>query len=431
MTPSSSGGADPLHDRNLLADPDVAGRWRLRFWVVFGGQSLSLIGSVLTQFVLLWWITDTTGSVSALATAGLAALLPQALLAPLGGTVADRYSRRFVMVAADLVSALCMVVLIVLFTMARVDLVHVYALMAIRSAMQAFQAPAAAASVPMLVPRAMISRVSGVNQAVQGLTVVAAAPLGALALGVMPIGWALTIDVVTAVLGVAPLLYFAIPQPRREVDASASLVGSMWMDFREGAAFVWSSPGWRRIFALLTGVMLVVMPSYTLVPLLVKSHFGGGAQEVALIEGLAGLGMLLGGALVAVMAPRRHVLWVVLGFGASCLSLALTAIVPPGLFWIAVIWWTLSGVTYVFGNAPLTSLLQTGVPVHLQGRVFSLLQAIVGFAAPVGLAVVAPLGQVTEVDTLFVAMGLLGAGVSFSGLLSPRLLGLGVQERES
>ncbi|MGD7412831.1 MFS transporter, partial [Ralstonia pseudosolanacearum] len=66
-------------------------RWRARFWAIFGGQALSLIGSALTQFVLLWWITDTTGSVSALATAGLAALLPQAVLSPLGGTFADRY----------------------------------------------------------------------------------------------------------------------------------------------------------------------------------------------------------------------------------------------------------------------------------------------------------------------------------------------------
>ncbi|MBO1915779.1 hypothetical protein J4727_01890 [Providencia rettgeri] len=54
----------------------------------------ALCGSALTQFVLLWWITDTTGSVSALAIAGIVALLPQALLSPLGGVLADRYSRR-------------------------------------------------------------------------------------------------------------------------------------------------------------------------------------------------------------------------------------------------------------------------------------------------------------------------------------------------
>ena len=48
-----------------------------------------MIGSALTQFVLLWWIMDTTGSVAALTLAGMFALLPQALFGPLGGTVAD------------------------------------------------------------------------------------------------------------------------------------------------------------------------------------------------------------------------------------------------------------------------------------------------------------------------------------------------------
>jgi MFS transporter, DHA3 family, macrolide efflux protein len=80
-------------------------QWQLRFWSVFTGQALSLVGSSLTQFVLLWWITDTTGSISALATAGIVGLLPQALLGPLGGTFADRHSRRLIMVTADLISA--------------------------------------------------------------------------------------------------------------------------------------------------------------------------------------------------------------------------------------------------------------------------------------------------------------------------------------
>ena len=82
----------------------------------------------------------------ALATAGMAALLPQALLGPLGGTLADRSSRRLLMTLADTVSALCMLVLIALFASGRVELWHVYTMMFVRSSMQAFQGPAAAAS---------------------------------------------------------------------------------------------------------------------------------------------------------------------------------------------------------------------------------------------------------------------------------------------
>lgn len=139
--------------------------WQLRFWSVFGDQALSLIGSALTQFVLLWWINDSTGSVSSLAAAGLAALLPQALLSPLGGILADRYSRRLLMVVADAVSAVCMLVLIALFLTDSIALWHAYAMMAVRSAMQAFQSTAASASVVMLVPGSFPVRASGLNQA--------------------------------------------------------------------------------------------------------------------------------------------------------------------------------------------------------------------------------------------------------------------------
>src|SRR6476620_1095508 len=113
----------------------AAGPWRLRFWTIWTGQALSLVGSALTQFVLIWWITQTTGSTSALAIAGVMALLPQALLGPLGGTLADRFSRRVLMIVADTVSALCMLVLIWLFQSGQIQLWHLYAMMFIRSSM--------------------------------------------------------------------------------------------------------------------------------------------------------------------------------------------------------------------------------------------------------------------------------------------------------
>ncbi|TFL15319.1 MFS transporter [Pusillimonas caeni] len=395
-------------------------RWQLRFWCIFGGQALSLIGSALTQFVLLWWITDTTGSVSALATAGMAALLPQALLSPLGGTFADRYSRRLLMIGADVISALCMVVLIALFLTGQIALWHVYVMMFIRSAMQAFQAPAAAASMAMLVPRSFLPRAAGLNQTLQGMTVVAAAPLGALAISVMPLGWALSLDVITALLGVTPLLIFAIPQ-RRSPKISAS---GIWPEFREGIHLVWDNPGLLRLYGLLGAVVLVVMPSFTLVPLLVKEFFNGGAPQVALMEGLGGVGMIVGGLVIAAIAPRRKMPWILVGFALSCLALALAALVPSSLFGVAVAWWVVSSAAFILGNAPLTALLQTTIPNHLQGRVLSLLSMVMGLAAPIGLALATPVGEWLGGRWLFVLMGVLGAMVSLSGFLSLSLRSL-------
>lgn len=407
-------------DTALPQVPDPGPGWAWRFGLIFGGQAFSLIGSALSQFVLLWWITDTTGSVASLAFAGLAALLPQAVLSPLGGTLADRWSRRLLMIAADAVSALCMCVLIALFLSGRIELWHAYSMMAVRSAMQAFQLPAASASVAMLVPRHFLPRAAGLNQMMQSLTLVAAAPLGALAVSLLPMGWALGIDVVTVVLGITPLLLLRVPQPRRAPGAPTGI----GHELREGVQTVWGSPGLWRLYALLGAAMLVVMPTFTLVPLLVKVHFGGGPMQVAWMEGLAGGGMVLGGLVVAALAPRRQMPWVLWGLALSCLAMALTALAPSRLFAVAVLWWTVSGMAFALGHAPLTALLQTIVPHQLQGRVLSLLHMVEGLASPMGLALASPLGEWLGVRWLFVITGVLGTLVILAGFLSAPLMRL-------
>jgi DHA3 family macrolide efflux protein-like MFS transporter len=412
---------------DIAADPDATppayhpgAGWKLRYFSIFGGQSLSLIGSALTQFVLIWWITDTTGSVAALAMAGVAALAPQALLAPIGGTLADRYSRRLLMIVADLVTALCMVVLMWLFASGGIELWHIYAAMFVRSAAQAFQMPAAAASVAMLVPGSFLLRASGLSQMMMGVVTIAAAPLGALAISVMPIGWALGIDVITAVLGIVPLLIFTVPQQ----FASAGERAGLWREFTEGVALVWRDTGLRNLYGLVAAVVLLLMPASTLVPLLIKAHFGGGAPQVAMLESVAGIGMILGGAAAAVLVPRRAMRRAIGALIAANLALMATGLVPGHLFWIGVAFWAAACVAMVVGNAPLAAVLQAIVPNQFQGRVFALLNMLMGLGAPIGLAIATPVGEALGVRWLFVGSGLLGALLCFAGLFSRPLMRL-------
>lgn len=395
-------------------------RWKLRYFSIFAGQSVSLIGSALTQFVLMWWITDTTGSVAALAMAGVAALLPQALLAPIGGTLADRHSRRLLMIVADIVSALCMAVLIWLFASGGIALWHIYVAMFVRSAAQAFQMPAAAASVAMLVPPGFLLRASGLSQMLMGVVTIAAAPLGALAMSLMPIGWALGVDVITAVLGVVPLLVFAVPQH----FAAAGERSGLWREFTQGVAMVWRDAGLRNLYGLVAAIVLLLMPASTLMPLLVKSHFGGGAPQVAMLEGMAGIGMILGGAAAAVLVPRRAMRRGIGALVAANLALMLTGLVPGDAFWFGVAFWAAASIAMVVGNAPLAAVLQAIVPNRFQGRVFALLNMLMGLGAPVGLAVATPVGEALGVRWLFVGAGLLGALLCVAGLFSRPLMRL-------
>lgn len=398
--------------------PPLLGAWRFRFFTIWSGQALSLIGSALTQFVLMWWIAQTTGSASALATAGIAAMLPQGLLGPFAGVMADRYSRRAIMIGADAITALCMIVLIALFATGGAQLWQIYSLMAIRSAMQAFQSPAAAASTSMLVPQEWLSRAAGLNQFVYGLMAVAAAPLAALALAWLPIHWALMIDVTTAILGIVPLLFFRIPQYR---VAPTARVG-IWADMCAGIGLVIGHRGLLTLYGLNALIMLTIVPSFALTPLLVQQHFGKGINEVAIMEASGGLGMILGGVVVSLVTFRRRIVVVLVNYAAACATVALAALAPSTMLWQAVVWWFISGVTYAVGNAPLRAILQTVVPNHYQGRVLSLFIMLWAAAGPLGLLVIGPLSDAYGIRAVFIGSGGLATLICLLGFCSRSLL---------
>ena len=156
--------------------------WAARFFTVWGGQAFSLFGSALVQFALVWYLTKQTGSATILATATLVAMLPQIVLGPFVGALVDRWNRRLIMILADGSIALATVVLIYLFASGRVQIWHIYLILMVRSLGQAFQFPAMQASTSLMVPEKQLTRISGANQTLQGVTNIVAPPTGALLL---------------------------------------------------------------------------------------------------------------------------------------------------------------------------------------------------------------------------------------------------------
>lgn len=138
--------------------------WKPRFFTIWSGQALSLVGSALVQFALVWWLTVETGSATTLATASFVALLPQIILGPFVGTLVDRWNRRLIMIAADASVALTTALLIALFATGRVAVWHVYLAMFLRSLGGTFHYPAMAASTSLMVPHEHLARVAGMNQ---------------------------------------------------------------------------------------------------------------------------------------------------------------------------------------------------------------------------------------------------------------------------
>src|SRR5918996_174686 len=89
--------------------------WARPFFTIWAGQALSLFGSALVQFALIWWLTQKSGSATVLAIAVMAGMLPQIVIGPFAGALVDRWNRRIIMIAADAMIAIFTLLLAYLF----------------------------------------------------------------------------------------------------------------------------------------------------------------------------------------------------------------------------------------------------------------------------------------------------------------------------
>jgi DHA3 family macrolide efflux protein-like MFS transporter len=370
------------------------------FWVVFTGQAFSLLGSRLVQFSIVWWLTSTTGSASVLAFTSIMALLPQVLISPFAGALIDRWDRRKVMMAVDTVNALAVVMLAVLFAGGSVQFWHIYALMFVRAVGGAFQWPAMQASTSLMVPREQLSRVAGLNQALMGLSAIVAPPLGALLIDVLPMESILAIDVGTAMLAIALLMFIRIPQPENgDSGKSSGGFSRVLEDMREGFRFV---AGWKGLLIIMGIAMifnLLTVPAMSLTPILVTDHFAGGSKEYALLEAAIGIGMVAGGLLLGAWGGFKTGA-IVMGIGVGLVGLA-----PGNLFPMALGGMALAGLMNPIVNGSMFALLQDKVPPEMQGRVFTLMMSSTAAMAPLGLAVAGPFAEVIGIQAWFVAGG--------------------------
>jgi DHA3 family macrolide efflux protein-like MFS transporter len=383
------------------------------FLVMFSGQAFSLFGSRLVQFALVWYLTEQTKSPTVLATASIAALLPQVFIGPFAGALVDRWNRKTVMMIADTLVALSVLFLALIFRTGSIQVWHIYAVMMFRAAGGAFQWPAMQASTSMMVPKEHLSRVAGLNQSLNGLVAISAPPVGALLLELISIEWILTIDVATAILAVGPLLFITVPQPEHKAGSATGVLG----DMKEGFTWILSQKGLLIIMLMSLCINLFTTPTFTMLPLLITEVLQGGAIELAWIQSANGLGMIIGGIVLGVWGGfKSKVNTAFSGLLMASVGLLLFSQTPPNMLWMGVASIFIFGFMNSIANSSFFSLLQAMIPHEMQGRVFTLIISTSVAVSPLGLAIAGPVVKVTGLRFWFVISGIafmFGSGVGF------------------
>jgi MFS transporter, DHA3 family, macrolide efflux protein len=406
-----------------LTHNHLASNWKPRFFTIWTGQAFSLLGSQIVQFALIWWLTRTTGSATVLAMASLVGLLPQVLLGPLAGTLVDRWNRKITMMAADGLVALATLALAVLFFTGLVEIWHVFVLMFIRSMAGSFHWPAMQASTSLMVPKVHLARIQGMNQTLNGGMNIAAAPLGALLIELLPMQGVLAVDIGTATIAILSLFFFTIPQPVRAAAGGIAAKTSVWQDFRAGLAYTRGWPGLMIIMGMAALINLVVNPGFVLMPILVTGHFNGEAFQLAWMQSSFGIGMVAGGLLLSAWGGfKRKVITSMLGLLGMASGLIAIGVMPASGYYPALGAMLMLGLSNPIVNGPLFAALQACVAPEMQGRVFTLTMSAAAAMMPLGLVIAGPLADAFGVQTWFILGGVVTASMAIAGLFIPAVL---------
>jgi len=402
--------------------PGSSRRWAARFFTIWTGQAFSLFGSQLVQFALIWWLAQKSGSATVLAVATLAGMLPQVLFGLFAGALVDRWNRRAIMIAADGSIALFTLLLAWLFATGRVQIWHIYAIMAVRSLGSAFHFPAMTASTPLMVPEEHLTRISGMNQTLQGLMALVAPPVGALLISVMPTQNVLFIDIGTAMLAILPLLFLNIPQPvQKESDSLEK--PSVLQDVREGIHYVRRWPGLVMILLIAVLLNFLLTPTGSLMPLLVTKHFGKGALEFGLTDSAWGFGVIAGGILLGVWGGfRRKVVTSFIGITGIGLGVMLVAAAPANGFLLALAAMVFIGLMNSMANGPLGALTQSIIRHDMQGRVNGLVNSVASAMAPIGLLIAGPVSDLIGIRSWYWIAGIVTLVMGAAGFFIPAVM---------
>lgn len=401
--------------------------WARPFFTIWTGQAISLLGSQLVQFALIWHLTKQTGSATVLATASLVGLFPQVVFGPFIGTLVDRWNRRMMMLIADSVIALATLVLAYLFGIGAVQIWTIYLLLFVRSLAGGFHGPAMMASTSLMVPQEQLTRVQGFNQMLNGGLNVISAPLGAVLLGLMPLQGILMIDVGTALLAITPLFFVPVPEPERRPFPEGAETGprTIWRDFREGLRYVMAWPGLRWLLGIALMINFVLPPASSLMPLLVTEHFGGDALQLGWIELALGAGVIAGGLILGTWGGfKRRILTTLAGLLGMGLSYLVIGFAPAALFSLALFASFLMGSMLSIVQGPVFAIFQATIEPAMQGRVITLVGSLGGAMAPVGLILAGPIADIFGIQIWYIVSGGVVALMGIAGYFVPALLNI-------
>ena len=386
------------------------------FRVLWTGMTVSLLGDGIYLVAIAFQVYELSNSPTALSVVFFAWTAPMVLFFLLSGVLSDRFDRRMLMIASDVLRGLSIAAMGVLSLTGNLELSHVLALVAVYGVGDALFMPAFTAIVPDVVPKGLLMEANSLDQFVRPLTMRFLGPAigGALVGGAGPGAALLTNAGTFVVSAVCVAMMRARPVQKQSEEKRSALT-----DIAEGFRFVRSRTWlWGTLASASIGLLFFIGPLEVLIPYVVKNDMNGGAGGYGLILSVGGIGAVITSVTMGQLGlPKRHITFMYSTWGIGVLLIAGFALVKtvPQAMAISLV---MSGM-FAAGMIVWGTLMHKLVPSELLGRVSSLDWLVSTALVPVSFILTGPVAEAIGVSRTLIFAGVIGSVLTFAFLLLP------------
>lgn len=384
------------------------------FLLQWQGQSVSRLGSQVFSAAMVFWIKRATGSASLMGLLSLIAGLPAVLLTPIGGAVADRYSRRKIVIISDLIRGVALLGLTGLIFLrpqaTGAILAGIFLIAILNGVIGSFFGPAIAATIPDLVPKDKVTAANSMGQLSIQASVFLGQGLGGVLFRVLGAPVLFLINALSFLYSSASEVFVQIPQTIPERKGSLrEQFRTFGTDIGEGLRFVWARPGLRELVLLSAVISFFTAPVVILLPFYVEDTLRARPDWYGFILAAFGVGTMLGYlfAGIANFAARQRPRVIILFIFLSTIGYGMLGLVHAPVQALALA--VLGGFASGFVTVNITTLVQVTAPSEIRGRVVGLLSAISTALTPIAMGIAGVVADLLKqnIPLIYVACGVI------------------------
>ncbi len=386
------------------------------FLALFSSQTLSAIGASVYSFALLWDMKVLTNNAFLMSLVGFAWMVPVILFGPIAGVIADRSSKRRVMMYSDATRLLLTVIVTVLSLLKILEPWEIVAVTFLSNAVATLFNPAASALLPHMVEKDQLPTANGLSQAMMPLSQILGPAISAALIAWQGVTVSFSINALTYLISALTLFFIHVSEPAKEKKP---------FTFTHIKAEL--GEGWHAIRGI--HLLLILIPLGAIINFLFAPFDVYLVQFVTVIlhknqvllgeiNAIFAVGMLIGSVISGPLSKYLRIGYMMIG---SMLVTSLMLPIMSQIHMIPVDFITmfLMGVGIGLTNTSLFSLIQQVIAKEVMGRVFAFLGTLFSAISPIGMLIGGALANMVSVDWLLSVDGVITFLLAFIALFFP------------